>query len=399
MTRRIEALQVLRPRPLRASFRASRRNSATRRPALLAAIALCGVNAASARPAPSGPNGIDVHTQFGGFVLGYDVDRAGDLGLLCEARTLANGMHDVAVETFDQTTGDVVQVVRRIQHTDNDFLALCVSGDGVGLVELEHSNGLFVDGRRYARLDPLALGMFTGAWTPPLGVDDIITSVSVDPGPVSVVLGFHNGGASETFLFSTNVGANGFGPKIVSTDPDFAFSNAPKVALDRAARQAVVAASNGCPQCHPKLARIDLGNGNTIETTGLGFGYVNGIAIDPATRIACTSTEIDFRIELYDLSTMAGTVVPIPGAVSQAQSGQDVQVDPVHHLFLVGQVFSSTAANGSSIQVFDEQGNHVESIDGLSLPSGPTRIALNPTTRRGFVLAAPDLTTLQGFDY
>ena len=132
---------------------------------------------------------------------------------------------------------------------------------------------------------------------------------------------------------------------------------------------------------------------------GLGFGYINGIAIDSAAHIACTSTEIDFSIQFYDLTTQTGFKVPIPGAVSQAQSGQDVQFDPLNHLFLIGQVFSSAAPSGSSILVFDEQGNFVESVNGLQLPASPVRIALIPAQRTGFVLTAPNLTTLQSFTY
>ena len=90
---------------------------------------------------------------------------------------------------------------------------------------------------------------------------------------------------------------------------------------------------------------------------------------------------------------------PLPGAGSQAQSGTDVEYDPVNKLFLVGQPFTSTGASGSSIQVFDTKGNFVESINGLSLPVSPTPIAINPNTRSGFVWVAPSGTALQGFSY
>jgi hypothetical protein len=81
------------------------------------------------------------------------------------------------------------------------------------------------------------------------------------------------------------------------------------------------------------------------------------------------------------------------------QSGQDVEFDPVNKLFLVGQEYTSTGASGSSIQVFDTQGNFVESINGLSLPASSTLIALNPNTRTGYVEVPPSGTELQGFSY
>ena len=128
-------------------------------------------------------------------------------------------------------------------------------------------------------------------------------------------------------------------------------------------------------------------------------GFVNGIAVDPNTGTACTATEIDFSVEFYNLATQTGFIVPIPGATNQSQSGQDVQFDPIHKLFLVGQEFSSTAPSGSSIQVFDEQGNFIESINGLSLPASPALIALNPSQRTGYVIVTPELTSLQSFTY
>ncbi len=345
-------------------------------------------------------SGVIVHTAFGGFILGYDIDRQGTEGVLCEALTLPDGRHDVAVETFDQRTGNITGVVRRMAHTLNDFVTLGIAGRSVGLVEFEHVTTLFVDQRRYLTMDPLQASMFTGEWTPPLTAEDIITSMSVSQGvPTTAFLGFHNGGTNDTFVFSSNVAANTFGPLITVDDPVFSFSNSPVMALDRASNQAVLAASTGCPLCPPRIGLIDLSTGTASVFNGVGLGYVNGIAVDSSTGIACTSTEIDFSVEFYDLSTRTGFVVPIPGATSQAQRGQDVQLDPIHGLFLVGQEYSSTAPSGSSIQVFDEQGNWVESIDGLSLPASPTRLALNPRSRTGFVLVAPNLTSLQSFTY
>jgi len=60
---------------------------------------------------------------------------------------------------------------------------------------------------------------------------------------------------------------------------------------------------------------------------------------------------------------------------------------------------ASLAASGSSIQVFDEQGNFVESLNGFHLPASPAFMALNPKRRIGYVIVAPDLNTLQKFSY
>ena len=343
---------------------------------------------------------VTVHTAYGGFILGYDVDRFGTEGLLCEAVTLANGRHDVAVETFDQRTGNIVRVVRHVLDTNSDFVALGIAGSHVGLVEYEHVSTIYVDRRQYFVMNPLGANQFTGTWNPPLTANDIIEGVSESQGtPTTAFLGFHNGGSFNTFVFSSNVGANSVGPILDVTDPLFSFSNSPVMAFDTASNRAVLAASTGCPQCRCRLAQVDLSSGSTSSFDGAGFGYVNGIAVDSATHVACTTTEIDFSVEFYDLVNQTGFAVTLPGATSQAQSGRAVALDPVHRLFLVGQEFSSTAPSGSSIQVYDEQGGFVESINGLSLPASPVRIAIHPRSRRGFVLVTPSLTSLQSFNY
>jgi hypothetical protein len=53
-------------------------------------------------------NPIIVHTAFGGQILGYNVDQNGSEGVLSE--WILNGNGDqiiIAIETFDQKTGDV----------------------------------------------------------------------------------------------------------------------------------------------------------------------------------------------------------------------------------------------------------------------------------------------------
>jgi hypothetical protein len=195
------------------------------------------------------------------------------------------------------------------------------------------------------------------------------------------------------------VKANTFGPLIELTDPVFGLGGAPVVAYDDLGGRALLAGSAGCVLCRPRIVMIDLDDGARTEVETLGLGFVNGVALDAGSSIACTTTEIDFKVEFYDLA--AGTVVArrLPGATSQAQSGRDVAFDPLHGLFLVGQTVSSTAPGGSSIHVFDTAGNLVESIDGLSLPASSAHIALVPAARRGFVVTAPELTSLQSFTY
>jgi hypothetical protein len=64
------------------------------------------------QPNPSaGPTGIFVHSKFGGQIFGFDIDQNGTEGLLAESKLLANGNVLAAVETFDQATGNILNVV------------------------------------------------------------------------------------------------------------------------------------------------------------------------------------------------------------------------------------------------------------------------------------------------
>jgi hypothetical protein len=361
-------------------------------------IALTGLSAAAVtRNAHSGS--VIVHSALGGQILGYDVDQNGTEGIMSEALALDDGKNDVAVETFDQKTGKIVKIVREEKDTLNDFATYPVVGSGIGLVlyqDLGHNNIVRND---YKILDPLENNKFTGVWTPKFRKNELLWSVSEDQGqPITAIMTIENGGNAETSVLSTNVGANTFGPRVKLTDPIFDFDNSPVMAFDSATNTAVVASSNACRSCGTELALADLIHGTFTEFAGLGVGFVNGIAVDPADGIACTATEIDANVQFYNLATQTGFEVSMPNATSQEQSGTDVEYDPVNKLFLIGQPVSSTGG-GSSVQVFDTNGNFIESINNLQLPVSPALLALNPNTRTGFVWEAPGGTALQSFTY
>jgi hypothetical protein len=200
-------------------------------------------------------------------------------------------------------------------------------------------------------------------------------------------------------VFSSNVAANTFGPQITLTDPNFLFGVPPVMDYDSQTNQAVLAQDDGGILSVPTIGLVDLTTGTQTTFQGLGFGFVNGIAVDSTTGTACTTTEIDFSVEFYNLATHTGFIVPLHGATNQSQSGGAVAFDPIHKLFLIGQEFSSTAPSGSSIQVFDEQGNFIEAINGLNLPASPAFMALHPSGRTGYVIVTPALTSLQSFTY
>ena len=149
---------------------------------------------------------------------------------------------------------------------------------------------------------------------------------------------------------------------------------------------------------------LDLTAGTFDEFSGAGLGLVNGIAVDSDDHIACTTTEIDYSVEFYDLQNHTGFSEFLPNATNQLFSGADVEYDPIHKVFLIAQPISSTAPSGSSIHVYDTKGNFIESINGLSFSNAfniiPAHIALHPSKRAGFIDGPdPGVTEIQSFKY
>jgi len=346
-----------------------------------------------------------VQDRFGGQILGFDIDQASDEGVLSEYLDLNNGSVLAAVETFSQTTGRIIKGIVRTQRRD-DFITLGVVGNSVGLVEREHPVSLRNVVRTFLLLNPLSLNQVTGSWTPPVGTDHLVSLVSRNQGASNnAVWAIDVSGNFRPTVFSSKVAANTFGPVIEVTDPDFTSGANPGFAYDSVTNQAVLGhATLGNPFIPGKIATVDLTTGTFTKFTGVGLGDVNGLAVDSATGTVCTTTEIDFSVEFYNLATQTGFAELLPGATQQFFSGADVEFDPVNKLFLVAQPNSSTASSGSSIHVYDVSGNLVESINGLNFSNAfnviPAHIALNPGKRIGFV-DGPDIAAgqIQSFTY
>jgi hypothetical protein len=386
------------------------RNSFTfRLPA--AAFLLCLACLASTKAAaqqagefqPKGPGHV-VQDKFGGQIFGFDVDQSGTEGVLSEAQTLQNGNVLAAVETFDQKTGKILKVLVKTETMD-DFVTMGVVGSSIGLVEREHVAGFLHVVRSFRTINPLTANQFTGSWNPPIGQKHIVHEVSRTQGtPIVAAFAIDVSGSFTPFLFSSNVAANTFGPIVKVTDSDFNQGSDPALAFNPGTNQAVLGHSTvGNPFGPPQIAQVDLATKKFEKFTGVGIGDVNGLAVDPATGIACTATEIDFSVQFYNLKKKTGFSETLPGATNQLQSGGDVEFDPVHKLFLVAQPVSSTGS-GSSIQVYDEKGNLKESLNGFNFSNVgnviAAHIALIPSQRRGFV-DGPDagVTEIQSFTY
>ncbi len=365
----------------------------------MAAVGLCFLAPCSGRAAAeprgsartSSPTATQVIVQpkFGGQIIGYTVDPNGTEGLLSESLAEGTqGQNLVATEIFDQVTGAIVAVVAAENHTVNDFDTQEINAPNLGLVLFQQAGQ-----NRFLTLNPLTDHKFNGTWTPTVMSGHGISEISVAQGSEVAVLETDLN-AGSAFVFSSNVAENTFGPptslaSIISVDE---FLVNPQIAFDSATNQAVLADSHDCPepgpQCATSIALVDLATGEISEfNDGLGVGQLNGLAVDPVKGIAVTTTLIDQGVEFYNLTTKKGLEVIIPNSGSEIQSGNDVEFDPIHKVFLVSQYTSTGNPNNPQprIYVYNEAGKVLETVALQQNIGIGARIALNPKTRTGFV--------------
>ncbi len=348
----------------------------------------------------TGPNNINVHSKFGGEVFGFDIDQNGTEGVLSEALSLSNGNIQAAVETFDQKTGKILSVVTQTKDQD-DFITLGVTGTSAGLFEHEHEVSFLHLQRTFSVINPLTGNKITGKWTPPIGTTHLVNQVSRTQGSTNnAIFAQDNSGNFIPWVFSSNVAANTFGPVVKISDSLNFGSVPPPMAYNSKTNTAVLGGGVGC---FPVIGLVALTKGSFTEFTGIGFGFVNGIAVDSADNLACTATEDDASIEIYDLATQTGFTVVLPNSGEQQLfSGADVEFDATNKLFLIAQPVSSSASSGSSIYVYNTSGVLEETLNGFSFSNAssviPMHIALKPSTRTGFV-DGPSTGEVEGFTY
>ena len=367
-----------------------------------ALLCLCGLAQVSAlgQDAPNPPvgKGFVVQDKFGGWIFGYGVDQSGTEGVLSEDLELPDGNLLIATETFDLNTGAIIATVERQNETQDNFVTLGVFGSHIGLRQDQHVAGGYVVKRTYNTLNPLSGNKMNGVWLPPL--DDkkqLLEDVEGDQGNPNVAVMASTFNCCSRLVFSSNVAADRFGPFVTLTDPVFTGGVPPLLAYDSATNQAVVAQAQGAPYSIPQIGLVNLTTRSVTEFTGLGFGFVNGLAVDSATGIACTTTETDNSAEFYNLATKTGFIVSLP--VIGKYSGATVAIDPLHKLFLIAH---PVPAAPGQVHVYDENGNLIESIVGLSMGPGGATIAVNPSKRTAFMLApgrGQGLSALQSFTY
>lgn len=350
-------------------------------------------------------------TRDGGQVFGFDINQNGDDGVLASAQTRPGGRELVSVETFDQDSGRITKsVVRELGTTHEYGVDGIFAGDVALLTHYVTPKGSIYPKRLYQVMDPVAARQINGTWTPPINDIDVLMAGTDQSAAETVLFVIELKRGDRPNLVVTDIAANT--SRAIPLDPVlFGVANSVHLAQYTAANQAVLALSpdagtvRGAP---PLIVQVDLSTGATSQFSGFnnGFfhsGFVNGLAVDPETGIAATTTELNSQVEFYDLDTMPGikaVQLPCTTDTNQAHSGSNIAVDPVNKLFLVTETTYCDGNHGSAIVVYDEAGNLIETIAGFNFAIGEPAPVLNPSKRMGWAFSGPaGFSQLQQFFY
>lgn len=350
-------------------------------------------------------------TQDGGQIFGFDINQYGDDGVLASAQDKAAGVL-VSVETFDQNTGQITRSFQRQLGTRNEYAVDGIFAADVALVtHYVTPQGTIYAQRFYDLMDPVTAMRFTGTWTPPLRDVDVLMAGTDQAAAEDVLFVTALKDRGRPDLLVSNIATNTFG-KVIPLDPAlFGSGNGVHLAQYTAANQAVLALSPDAGRvggAAPLNVLVDLSTGAMSQFSGFNNGYyhsglVNGLAVDPNTGIAATTTELNSQVEFYDLKMQTGIAavqLPCTTDTDQINSGSGVAVDPLNKLFLVTDYFYCDGSQGSAIVVYDEAGNFVETITGFNFALGEPAPVLNPSKRMGWTFSGPaGFSQLQQFFY
>jgi len=365
---------------------------------------------AAARP-PSHAVGLgkQLSTADGGQIFGFDINQNGDDGVLASSQTVTSGGELlVSVETFDQNSGKITKSFAKYEGLRNSYgVDGIFMGDVALITHYVEPKGSIYALRHYDVMNPVTAKKFTGEWRVPVKDTDVLLTAENQTTPTAVMFGIELKNQDQPDLIVSDVATNK--SRAFHLDPNlFGLGNGPQLGQYTAANEAVFALSPDGGRvggAAPVNILVNLTTGGQTQFNGLnegpfGSGYVNGLAVDPNTGIAATTTELNAQVEFYDLTKETGTAVQLPctGDTSQGNSGAGITVDPINHLFLVTDPFYCNGSDGSAIIVYDESGNFVEAITGLKFFIGEPPAAINPSKRMGWTFG-PGFNNLQQFFY
>ncbi|MGB8907338.1 MAG: hypothetical protein WCC84_01180 [Candidatus Cybelea sp.] len=356
-----------------------------------------------------------VTSQFGGQIFGWDMNQSGTDGVLTE--TVLGSSVINAIETFDESTGKITKIVQKAQRVNANVEPVvdAIAGVDVGIIDVEHD--FFVRSRverddHFDIMSPVSGNKITARSHPPhpFGiVPNFVTNNQATSNQLMMALYPDKRGDDEVGMYTYDTAKNAWGRRF-DFPRRFLFQNGfPNyAAVDATTNEAVVGylmRSRYNPHESATFYVMEAATGKHLRSFyGVGYGFPNGMAIDPTTDTMCTTTTGDTDVEFYNLSTGKGKAVQIPIYYSKGPltNGAAVAADPIHHLFLVAQLDSTFSSTGSTVIVYDERGKLIEYINGFNFFSTYSvvvpHLAVNPSNRTGYV-NGPNLNQLQEFTY
>jgi hypothetical protein len=349
-------------------------------------------------------------TKDGGQIYGFDINQNGDDGVLASAQTVSgNGATLVSVETFNQNSGKISKSFAKYLGLKNSYgVDGIFAGDVALITHFIEPKGSIYAIRKYDVMNPVTAEEFTGQWTSPVRDINVESYAENQVTTNALLFAIELKKQDAPILISSNIAAST--SKVYKLDPNlFGLADGPQIGQYTAANQAVFALSpdagavGGSP---PLNIILDLTTGKSTQFAGYNNGYyhaggVNGLAVDPATGVAATTTELNAQVEFYNLNNQTGIAavqLPCTGDTDQLSSGSGIAVDQVNHLFLVTETYYCTGSQGSAIVVYDESGNLVEAITGFNFAIAEPAPAINPSKRMGWAFG-PSFSQLQQFYY
>jgi hypothetical protein len=356
--------------------------------------------------------GATLSTQSGGQIFGFDIDQNGNDGVLASAKSVGSGFAAIVdIETFDQNTGAITKAIDRYRGTRKEFNVDAIFAGDVALVtRYVQEKGTIYYRRVYDVMNPVTGEQLTGKWTPRVNDLNLVGVAENQSTSTAVIMGYGPGKASlpQPVVIATNVASNT--SKVFRLDPNlYGQADEPQIGQFTAANQAVLALTPdaGEPAGQPPInVLLDLTTGKQQRFEGLnegpyGSGGVEGLAVDPNTGIAATTTELNAQVEFYDFTKNTATAVQLPctSDTDEEASGTGIANDPVNHLFLVTEYQYCDGSQGSAIIVYDETGALVETITGFPFGIGEPAPVINPSKRMGWALGGDGFTQLRQFFY
>lgn len=347
-----------------------------------------------------------IRTANGGSVTGWAIDENGSDGVLSEAVPKGSGYVSY-VETFDQTTDKITKTVKTqvSANGDDDLVVGGATGQDVGLIDDERES--FPGGTRhdiFHLMDPISGERFTKKWRLPHPAGMLLQDMSDQQSdPLEALLFLDNNvepGRPEVVV--SDVAANKF-KKIMHFLPGVIWYGPELIAEDYETHHAIGPTQYLGGSAALVFDDFDLETGKVSSFLAVsGVGPFEGVAIDSTTHMMCTTTQGDYSVEFYSLTTEKGFAEQLPGADSEQQSGEEIAADTINHLFLVIQPVTSFSPPEGSVLVYDEAGSLRETISGLStlIEYYPVNehVQVNAATRTGFVVG-PAPNEIQSFSY